>query len=162
MPSFLSVSFKNYTHGGFWVKKCQGETAAINTINRNPAARGLPAWLKGDPSSQGSSPPAPDAAEPSTCSWGLPCRHWQRGSHFWMLRVMRRLTLGNCTEQSISSTRPSRASLTTPVAILGTTPRVNGEFALAGKQEPPRDLQGGAAYLNRKVIQEVLFPRSSW
>lgn len=69
------------THTGFQVKQCQGETAAINTINRNPAARWLPAWLKADPSFQERSPPAPDAAAQSTCSWGLPC-HQQRGSHF--------------------------------------------------------------------------------
>lgn len=38
MIRFLSVSFKNHTHRGFQVKQCQGESAAINTIKRNPAA----------------------------------------------------------------------------------------------------------------------------
>lgn len=36
------------------------------------------------------------------------------------------------------------------------------ELAPSGKQETLRDLQGGAAFLNMKVIQEVSFPRTSW
>lgn len=81
MIRFLSVSFKNHTRRGFQVKQCQGESAAINTIKRNPAAGWLLARLKANPSFQERSSPAPDAAERSMSSWGLPC--WQQhGTHF--------------------------------------------------------------------------------
>lgn len=84
--AFTCQDFCLWAHTGFQVKQCQGETAAINTINRNPAECWLPAWVKANLSFQERSPPAPDAAEQSTCSWDLPC-HRQRGSHFWMLCV---------------------------------------------------------------------------
>lgn len=55
-PRFLSMSLKNYKHTHFWLQQCQGETAAINAINRNPVAHRFQAGLDGNPSFQGRSP----------------------------------------------------------------------------------------------------------
>lgn len=55
-PRFLSMSLKNYKHTRFWLQQCQGETAAINAINRNPVAHRFQAGLDGNPSFQGRSP----------------------------------------------------------------------------------------------------------
>lgn len=62
----------------------------------------------------GKATPAPDAAEQSTRSWGLPC-HRQGGSHFWMLCVSRwelhrAINICQAPDQSSSGSSSGNAS----------------------------------------------------